>query len=166
MADTPIHIQGDDLLFLSLFDSAGSKVSALETTDPDWWKGMSGGRVGYFPANYVKRLRAGDKVMQVAHPFEISDRENKSEVIRLLKDQVNLKMYFIEVTVLVVFSLLIERVRVKILICRNYIYIRLILSLTICSFLYRRVAYVTIIRSTRGPIACLWVYQYRVGWAH
>ena len=69
--------------------SAGSKVSALETTDPDWWKGMSGGRVGYFPASYVKRLRPGDKIMQVAHAFEVSDRENKSDVIRLLKEQVN-----------------------------------------------------------------------------
>jgi hypothetical protein len=38
---------------------AGYKVTVIDTSDPDWWKGKCLGRVGFFPSKYVSKLSPG-----------------------------------------------------------------------------------------------------------
>jgi hypothetical protein len=44
---------------------AGYKVTVIDTSDPDWWKGKCLGRVGFFPSKYVSKLSPGEKPLQV-----------------------------------------------------------------------------------------------------
>lgn len=67
--------------------TAGFKVTVIDTTDPDWWRGKCLGRVGYFPSKYVARLQAGERPLQVLQNLQISDGD-KSGSMTLLRDQI------------------------------------------------------------------------------
>uniref|UniRef100_A0A1I8PL17 Stac-like n=1 Tax=Stomoxys calcitrans TaxID=35570 RepID=A0A1I8PL17_STOCA len=66
---------------------AGYKVTVIDTSDPDWWKGKVLGRVGYFPSKYCVRLNANEKPLQVTHNLQVSDGE-RGENMTLLRDQI------------------------------------------------------------------------------
>lgn len=73
---------------LILFSRAGYKVTVMDDSDPDWWKGKCLGRVGYFPSKYVIKLEPGEKPLQVTHNLQVQDGESG---IMLLRDQVRQK---------------------------------------------------------------------------
>ncbi|KOB74827.1 Uncharacterized protein OBRU01_08481 [Operophtera brumata] len=58
---------------------AGYKVTVIDTSDPDWWKGKCLGKVGYFPSKYCTKLQAGER------PLQVSDGDNG---LMLLRDQI------------------------------------------------------------------------------
>ncbi|XP_031637064.1 uncharacterized protein LOC116349649 isoform X3 [Contarinia nasturtii] len=67
--------------------TAGFKVTVIDTSDPDWWRGKCLGRVGYFPSKYVARLQAGERPLQVLQNLQISDGD-KNGSMTLLRDQI------------------------------------------------------------------------------
>ena len=77
---------------------AGYKVTVMDNSDPDWWKGKCLGRVGYFPSKYVLKLEPGERPLQVTHNLQIQDGET---AIMLLRDQVR----FVFLTTLISYSL-------------------------------------------------------------
>ncbi|CAH1154321.1 unnamed protein product [Phaedon cochleariae] len=64
---------------------AGYKVTVIDTSDSDWWKGKCLGKVGFFPSKYVSKLSSGEKPLQVTHNLQVSDGENG---LMLLRDQI------------------------------------------------------------------------------
>ncbi|XP_072381378.1 uncharacterized protein Stacl isoform X6 [Diabrotica undecimpunctata] len=64
---------------------AGYKVTVIDTSDPDWWKGKCLGRIGFFPSKYVSKLGSGEKPLQVTHNLQVSDGDNG---LMLLRDQI------------------------------------------------------------------------------
>jgi len=64
---------------------AGYKVTVIDTSDVDWWRGKCLGRIGFFPSKYVIRLQPGEKPLQVTHNIQVSDGDNG---LMLLRDQV------------------------------------------------------------------------------
>ncbi|XP_066244789.1 uncharacterized protein Stacl isoform X2 [Euwallacea similis] len=64
---------------------AGYKVTVIDTSDPDWWKGKCFGKVGYFPSKYVSKLSSGEKPLQVTHNLQVTDGDNG---LTLLRDQI------------------------------------------------------------------------------
>ncbi|XP_057670489.1 uncharacterized protein LOC130902399 isoform X2 [Diorhabda carinulata] len=64
---------------------AGYKVTVIDTSDPDWWKGKCLGRIGFFPSKYVSKLSSGEKPLQVTHNLQVSDGDNG---LMLLRDQI------------------------------------------------------------------------------
>ncbi|CAG9860266.1 unnamed protein product [Phyllotreta striolata] len=64
---------------------AGYKVTVIDTSDPDWWKGKCLGKVGFFPSKYVSKLSSGEKPLQVTHNLQVSDGDNG---LMLLRDQI------------------------------------------------------------------------------
>lgn len=80
------------LKYISLYLSccrAGYKVTVIDMSDHDWWKGKCLGRVGYFPSKYVTRLQSGERVLQVTHNLQVSAADNTDKGITLLRDQVS-----------------------------------------------------------------------------
>jgi hypothetical protein len=69
---------------------AGYKVTVIDTSDQDWWKGKCLGRIGYFPSKYVIKLQPGERPLQVTHNLQVSDGDNG---LTLLRDQVSLVTY-------------------------------------------------------------------------
>ncbi|XP_043267772.1 uncharacterized protein Stacl isoform X2 [Venturia canescens] len=62
---------------------AGYKVTVIEKSEKDWWKGKClGGRAGYFPSAYVMRVEAGQKTLQVTRNLQLADQTT------LLRDQI------------------------------------------------------------------------------
>ncbi|CAK9827101.1 SH3 and cysteine-rich domain-containing protein 3 [Anthophora retusa] len=62
---------------------AGYKVTVIDKSEKDWWKGKClGGRVGYFPSAYVMRVESGQKTLQVKRNLQLTDQ------ITLLRDQI------------------------------------------------------------------------------
>ncbi|XP_053270154.1 SH3 and cysteine-rich domain-containing protein 2 [Pleuronectes platessa] len=47
----------------------GDRVQVTEDSNEDWWKGKSRDKVGYFPANFVQRVRPGERVWKVTDGF-------------------------------------------------------------------------------------------------
>uniref|UniRef100_A0A3B3QEH4 SH3 and cysteine-rich domain-containing protein 2 n=1 Tax=Paramormyrops kingsleyae TaxID=1676925 RepID=A0A3B3QEH4_9TELE len=43
----------------------GDRVLVMDDSNEEWWKGKSGDRVGFFPANFVQRVRPGERVFRV-----------------------------------------------------------------------------------------------------
>nr|XP_020461035.1 SH3 and cysteine-rich domain-containing protein 2-like [Monopterus albus] len=43
----------------------GDRVQVTDDSNEDWWKGKSRDKVGFFPANFVQRIRAGERVWKV-----------------------------------------------------------------------------------------------------
>lgn len=69
--------------------SAGFKVTVIDTSDPDWWKGKCLGRIGYFPSKYCARLQAGEKPLQVTQNLQLSDGDKPGgSGMTLLRDQI------------------------------------------------------------------------------
>ncbi|CAB3386608.1 Hypothetical predicted protein, partial [Cloeon dipterum] len=64
---------------------AGYKVTVIDTSDVDWWRGKCLGRIGFFPSKYVIRLQPGEKPLQVTHNLQVSDGDNG---LMLLRDQI------------------------------------------------------------------------------
>ncbi|KAG5670356.1 hypothetical protein PVAND_000627 [Polypedilum vanderplanki] len=65
---------------------AGYKVTVIDKSDPDWWKGKCLGRIGYFPSKYCTKLAGGEKPLQVTHNLQVSDGERGE--MTLLRDQI------------------------------------------------------------------------------
>ncbi|KAK0093163.1 hypothetical protein PV326_014175 [Microctonus aethiopoides] len=61
---------------------AGYKITVIDKSEKDWWKGKCLGRVGYFPSAYVLRVESGQKPLQVTRNLQLSDQ------ITLLRDQI------------------------------------------------------------------------------
>uniref|UniRef100_A0A672FPM1 SH3 and cysteine-rich domain-containing protein 2 n=1 Tax=Salarias fasciatus TaxID=181472 RepID=A0A672FPM1_SALFA len=47
----------------------GDRVQVTDDSNEDWWKGKSRDKVGYFPANFVQRIRPGERVWKVTTGF-------------------------------------------------------------------------------------------------
>ncbi|XP_034496837.1 SH3 and cysteine-rich domain-containing protein 2 isoform X5 [Ailuropoda melanoleuca] len=47
----------------------GDRIMLVDDSNEDWWKGKIGDRVGFFPANFVQRVRPGENVWRCCHPF-------------------------------------------------------------------------------------------------
>uniref|UniRef100_A0A8D3BEA1 SH3 and cysteine-rich domain-containing protein 2 n=1 Tax=Scophthalmus maximus TaxID=52904 RepID=A0A8D3BEA1_SCOMX len=47
----------------------GDRVQVTDDSNEDWWKGKSGDKVGFFPANFVQRVRPGERVWKVTAGF-------------------------------------------------------------------------------------------------
>ncbi|XP_060921513.1 SH3 and cysteine-rich domain-containing protein 2-like isoform X1 [Labrus mixtus] len=43
----------------------GDRVQVTDDSNEEWWKGKSGDRVGFFPANFVQRVQPGERVWRV-----------------------------------------------------------------------------------------------------
>jgi hypothetical protein len=74
-----------------LCSRAGYKVTVIDTSDQDWWKGKCLGRIGYFPSKYVIKLQPGERPLQVTHNLQVSDGDNG---LMLLRDQVSQSHFF------------------------------------------------------------------------
>ncbi|XP_011345363.1 uncharacterized protein LOC105283928 isoform X2 [Ooceraea biroi] len=62
---------------------AGYKVTVIDKSEKDWWKGKClGGRAGYFPSAYVMRVESGQKTLQVTRNLQLADQTT------LLRDQI------------------------------------------------------------------------------
>lgn len=88
--------------------TAGFKVTVIDTSDPDWWKGKCLGRVGYFPSKYVARLQAGERPLQVLQNLQISDGD-KNGSMTLLRDQIVVQVRICDLFKYLCFFLLSER---------------------------------------------------------
>ncbi|XP_010618357.1 SH3 and cysteine-rich domain-containing protein 2 isoform X1 [Fukomys damarensis] len=47
----------------------GDRIMLVDDSNEDWWKGKIGDRVGFFPANFVQRVRPGENVWRCCRPF-------------------------------------------------------------------------------------------------
>ncbi len=74
-------------LFTFPYCRAGYKLTVIDASDKDWWKGKCFGAVGVFPATYVTKLSAGEKPLQVIQSVNINSI-HADGIIKLLRDQV------------------------------------------------------------------------------
>ncbi|XP_036402922.1 SH3 and cysteine-rich domain-containing protein 2-like [Megalops cyprinoides] len=58
----------------------GDRVQVTDDSNEDWWKGKSGDKVGFFPANFVQRVRPGERVWRVIQPFHGSREKGQMTV--------------------------------------------------------------------------------------
>ena len=65
---------------------AGYKLTVIDNTDKDWWKGKCVGSVGVFPSTYVTKLQSGEKPLQVIQSVTINSAIGDGP-IQLLRDQ-------------------------------------------------------------------------------
>ncbi|KAL7289611.1 hypothetical protein TKK_0016467 [Trichogramma kaykai] len=66
---------------------AGYKVTVIDKSDKDWWKGKClGGRAGFFPSTYVMKVESGQKTLQVSRNLQLADQTT------LLRDQIVLQV--------------------------------------------------------------------------
>uniref|UniRef100_A0A3P8VCC6 SH3 and cysteine-rich domain-containing protein 2 n=1 Tax=Cynoglossus semilaevis TaxID=244447 RepID=A0A3P8VCC6_CYNSE len=47
----------------------GDRIKVTDDSNEDWWKGKSRDKVGFFPANFVHRVRPGERVWKVTAGF-------------------------------------------------------------------------------------------------
>ncbi|XP_072260097.1 SH3 and cysteine-rich domain-containing protein 2 [Pyxicephalus adspersus] len=47
----------------------GDRVMVMDDSNEDWWKGKCGDRTGFFPANFVQRVRLGETVWKSIRNF-------------------------------------------------------------------------------------------------
>ncbi|XP_019360224.1 PREDICTED: SH3 and cysteine-rich domain-containing protein 3 [Gavialis gangeticus] len=73
-------LEKDDLDF-----PPGEKITVIDDSNEEWWRGKIGEKVGYFPTNYIIRVRAGERVLKVTRSF-VGNREIGQ--ITLKKDQI------------------------------------------------------------------------------
>ncbi|XP_074553668.1 SH3 and cysteine-rich domain-containing protein 2-like [Halichoeres trimaculatus] len=59
----------------------GDRVQVTDDSNEEWWKGKSGDRVGFFPANFVQRVRPGERVWRVVQGLS-GDREKGHMAVR------------------------------------------------------------------------------------
>ncbi|XP_063315174.1 SH3 and cysteine-rich domain-containing protein 2 isoform X1 [Pelobates fuscus] len=48
----------------------GDRVMVMDDSNEDWWKGKCGDRTGFFPANFVQRVRLGESVWRSTKTFQ------------------------------------------------------------------------------------------------
>ncbi|NXD58716.1 STAC3 protein, partial [Corvus moneduloides] len=73
-------LEKDDLDF-----PPGEKITVVDDSNEEWWRGKIGEKIGYFPPNFIIRVRAGERVHKVTRSF-VGNREIGQ--ITLKKDQV------------------------------------------------------------------------------
>ncbi|XP_053564153.1 SH3 and cysteine-rich domain-containing protein 3 isoform X2 [Bombina bombina] len=73
-------IEKDDLDF-----HAGDRITVIDDSNEEWWRGKVGDKTGYLPANFLIRVRAGERVYKVTRSF-VGNREIGQ--ITLKKDQI------------------------------------------------------------------------------
>lgn len=66
---------------------AGYKLSVIDSSDKDWWKGKCFGAVGVFPSTYVTKLAPREKPLQVIQSVNINS-VHADGIIKLLRDQI------------------------------------------------------------------------------
>uniref|UniRef100_A0A3B5BMF8 SH3 and cysteine rich domain 3 n=1 Tax=Stegastes partitus TaxID=144197 RepID=A0A3B5BMF8_9TELE len=44
---------------------AGDRITVIDDSNEEWWRGKIGERTGFFPANYIIRVRAGENVYKI-----------------------------------------------------------------------------------------------------
>uniref|UniRef100_A0A3P8VV34 SH3 and cysteine rich domain 3 n=1 Tax=Cynoglossus semilaevis TaxID=244447 RepID=A0A3P8VV34_CYNSE len=67
---------------------AGDRITVIDDSNEEWWRGKIGVRTGFIPANYIIRVRAGESVYKVTRSF-VGNREMGQ--ITLKKDQIVVK---------------------------------------------------------------------------
>uniref|UniRef100_A0A8C4GWM6 SH3 and cysteine rich domain 3 n=1 Tax=Dicentrarchus labrax TaxID=13489 RepID=A0A8C4GWM6_DICLA len=76
-------IEKDDLDF-----HPGDRITVLDDSNEEWWRGKMGEKTGYFPTNYLIKVRASERVFKVLRSF-VGNREMGQ--ITLKKDQIVVK---------------------------------------------------------------------------
>uniref|UniRef100_A0A8C6T727 SH3 and cysteine rich domain 3 n=1 Tax=Neogobius melanostomus TaxID=47308 RepID=A0A8C6T727_9GOBI len=66
----------------------GDRITVIDDSNEEWWRGKSGDRTGFIPANYIIRVRSGERVYKVTRSF-VGNREMGQ--ITLKKDQIVVK---------------------------------------------------------------------------
>ncbi|XP_008011069.1 SH3 and cysteine-rich domain-containing protein 2 isoform X3 [Chlorocebus sabaeus] len=61
--------ENNDLALHSVLPRPGDRIMLVDDSNEDWWKGKIGDRVGFFPANFVQRVRPGENVWRCCQPF-------------------------------------------------------------------------------------------------
>ncbi|NIG58728.1 R3H domain-containing protein 2 isoform X1 [Pontoporia blainvillei] len=73
-------LEKDDLDF-----PPGEKITVIDDSNEEWWRGKIGEKVGFFPPNFIIRVRSGERVHRVTRSF-VGNREIGQ--ITLKKDQI------------------------------------------------------------------------------
>ncbi|KAM5254263.1 SH3 and cysteine-rich domain-containing protein 3 isoform 4-T5 [Hipposideros larvatus] len=73
-------LEKDDLDF-----PPGEKITVIDDSNEEWWRGKIGEKVGFFPPNFIIRVRSGERVYRVTRSF-VGNREIGQ--ITLKKDQI------------------------------------------------------------------------------
>ncbi|XP_037112389.1 SH3 and cysteine-rich domain-containing protein 2-like isoform X1 [Syngnathus acus] len=60
----------------------GDRVQVTDDSNEEWWKGKSGDKVGFFPANFVQRVRPGERVWRVIQGTSAGSRERGHMVVK------------------------------------------------------------------------------------
>ncbi|MGH0178771.1 UNVERIFIED_CONTAM: hypothetical protein FKN15_000362 [Acipenser sinensis] len=76
-------LEKDDLDF-----HAGDRITVIDDSNEEWWRGKIGEKSGYLPANYIIRVKASERVYKVTRSF-VGNRELAQ--ITLKKDQIVVK---------------------------------------------------------------------------
>lgn len=84
---------------------AGYKVTVIDSTDLDWWKGKCLGRFGFFPSKYVAKLQPGERPLQVTHNLQVADGEDG---LTLLRDQIVIQVVLVSLSFQVIGMLVIS----------------------------------------------------------
>ncbi|XP_013863086.1 SH3 and cysteine-rich domain-containing protein 2 [Austrofundulus limnaeus] len=58
----------------------GDRIQVTDDSNEDWWKGKIRDKVGYFPANFVQRVRPGERVWKVTAGFHGSRDKSQMTV--------------------------------------------------------------------------------------
>ena len=69
------------------FFRAGYKLTVIDASDKDWWRGNCFGAIGVFPSTYVTKLGPREKPLQVIQSININSIHGDG-LISLLRDQV------------------------------------------------------------------------------
>ncbi|XP_058862722.1 SH3 and cysteine-rich domain-containing protein 2-like isoform X2 [Acipenser ruthenus] len=48
----------------------GDRLQVTDDSNEDWWKGKSAEKVGFFPVNFVQRVRPGERVWRASHSYQ------------------------------------------------------------------------------------------------
>ncbi|XP_036429183.1 SH3 and cysteine-rich domain-containing protein 2-like [Colossoma macropomum] len=62
----------------------GDRVQVMDDSNEDWWKGKSRDKVGFFPANFVQRVRPGERVWRVTQGYH-GNREKGQMTVKELQ---------------------------------------------------------------------------------
>ncbi|XP_038609127.1 SH3 and cysteine-rich domain-containing protein 3 [Tachyglossus aculeatus] len=73
-------LEKDDLDF-----PPGEKITVVDDSNEEWWRGKIGDKIGYFPPNFIIRVRVGERIHRVTRSF-VGNREIGQ--ITLKKDQI------------------------------------------------------------------------------
>ncbi|XP_051565728.1 SH3 and cysteine-rich domain-containing protein 3-like [Myxocyprinus asiaticus] len=66
----------------------GDRITVLDDSNEEWWRGKAGEKTGYLPMTYIIRVRAGEQTYKVTRSF-VGNR--KMGQITLKKDQIVVK---------------------------------------------------------------------------